>query len=176
MDSSHLCLCLGLRVTTDKQRFEKLGHEVTRLRTKVALDLYQEMSDLAYLREQQQVRLDGVTKKIEMMEQRIFELEHFKLVGTTLNLDGELRVDELLKFECLEEDNIYQNDDDNDGEDGLGDDELLKLECLEKDNIYQNDDDNDGEDEVGDDDEEDEFTKRNASFVNEGNRDAITVT
>ena len=47
---------------------------------------------------------------------------------------------------------------------------------MEKDNIYQNDDDNDGEDEVGDDDEEDEFTKRNASFVNEGNRDAITVT
>jgi hypothetical protein len=144
---------------TDKQRMEKLGGALARLRTKVALPIYQEMSDLAYLREQKQDMLDGVNMKIEKMERRIFELKfelnNYKLVDATLDPDVEIRLLQMQKLEWLEDENVDQNDDDND------DDDIEEV----NDNVDQNDEDND----VDDDDDDDDDGKKE---VMDGNKEA----
>ena len=114
---------------------EKLGGALARLRTKVALPIYQEMSDLAYLREQQQDMLDGVNMKIEKMERRIFELKfelgNYKLVDAAMDPDVEIRLLQLQKLEWLEDENVDQNDDDNDVDDDDDDDDDGKKEVMD---------------------------------------------
>ena len=90
----HLC--------SDKQRLEKLGYALDRLRTNVALPIYQQMSDHALFMEEKQVKLRDVTKKIEKMEQRMFDLDHFYLVGTTLDKREEVKVLELLDDDIVD--------------------------------------------------------------------------
>jgi hypothetical protein len=181
-------LRIRLSMTSDKQRFEKLDREVNRLRTKVALSLYRDLSEMSDFREQGLSRLRVVNKKIEKMEQRIFELKHFKLVGTTLDPADvvEIRLLQMLKLEWLEDDNdVDQNDDDAD--DGVEDEVIMDGEeevtpvaagvggGRGKDNEDDDDDHNDDDNDDDDDDGDKELHKYLGSLVGVG-VDVISVS